>query len=147
MRPGPAFGARQQLQALTEFHLRRGETYDAALQMNYVTVTYLHEGRYAACADSAAVASDLFGSIQETERRAQGWQNRALCLWGLGRLPEALHWFERALAVLTPDPYPGIYLAANNNAALANYALGHFDESLRLFDGALAVARPEVSPG
>ena len=95
---------------------------------------------------AAAAASDLFGSIQETERRAQGWQNRALCLWGLGRLPEALHWFERALADLTPDPYPGIYLGANNNAALAHYALGHFDESLRLFDGALAVARRVQSP-
>jgi CHAT domain-containing protein/tetratricopeptide (TPR) repeat protein len=138
--------ARQQSQALTEFHLRRGETYDAALQLANVTMTYLYEGRYAPCLDTAAAASALFGSIQETERRAQAWQNRALCLWGLGRLPEALHWFERALADLTPDPYPVIYLGANNNAALAHYALGHFDESLRLFDGALAVARRVQSP-
>ena len=114
--------------------------------MANVTMTYLYEGRYAPCLDAASAASDLFGSIQETERRAQGWQNRALCLWGLGRLPEALHWFERALADLTPDPYPVIYLGANNNAALAHYALGHFDESLRLFDGALAVARRVQSP-
>jgi len=145
-RSGHLGRARQQFQALTEFHLRRGETYDAALQMANVTMTYLYEGRYAPCLDAAAAASDLFGSIQETQRRAQAWQNHALCLWGLGRLPEALHWFERALADLTPDPYPGIYLAANNNAALAHYALGHFDESLRLFDGALAVGRRVQSP-
>jgi tetratricopeptide (TPR) repeat protein len=113
--------------------------------MTYITVTYLNEGRYAECADSAAAASDLFGSIQETGGAPRAGRT-ARCAYGAwGASPEALHWFERALAA-HPDPYPGIYLAANNNAALANYALGHFDESLRLFDGALAVARRVQSP-
>jgi len=57
-------------------------------------------------------------------RRAQAWQNRALCLWGLGRLPEALPWFERSLTDIGPEPYPSIFLASITNTALADYALG-----------------------
>ena len=148
-RPAPASGpksapllarARNLLQGLSRFHLQRGERYDAALQLANITVTYAYQGRYQECVTAAATSSRLFGAIHERQRRAQDWQNRALCLWGLGRLPEALPWFERACRDIEPQPYPYIYLTAVNNTALANYAVGHFDESLRLFDRALAVA-------
>ncbi len=133
--------ARTDLQRLSRFHMQRGERYDAGLQLTNIALTYLFEGRYPECVTASATSSRLFGSIHETLRRAQAWQNRALCLWGLGRLPEALPWFERSLTDIGPEPYPGIFLASITNTALADYALGHFDESLRLYDRALAFSQ------
>jgi CHAT domain-containing protein len=133
--------ARTDLQRLSRFHMQRGERYDAGLQLTNIALTYLDEGRYPECVTASATSSRLFGSIHETLRRAQAWQNRALCLWGLGRLPEALPWLERSLTDIGPEPYPGIFLASITNTALADYALGHFDESLRLYDRALAFSQ------
>ena len=130
--------ARQLLQQLLHFHLRRGERYDAGLQLTNIALTYLYEGNYPECVTASAASSRLFGSIHEMQRRAQAWQNRGLCLWGLGQLPEALRWLERALSDVTPEPSPITYVSVTTNTALANYALGHFDESLRLYDRALA---------
>ncbi|HTL92772.1 MAG TPA: CHAT domain-containing tetratricopeptide repeat protein, partial [Steroidobacteraceae bacterium] len=62
------------------------------------------------------------------------------------RLPEALPWFEQALADIGPEPYPRLYLIVITNTALADYALGHLDESLRLYDRALAFAEKVQSP-
>jgi CHAT domain-containing protein len=129
--------ARQLLRQLLRFHLQRGERYDAGLQLTNIAVSYLNEGNYAQCIRASAASSRLFGAVHETQRRAVAWQNRALCLWGLGQLPEALHWFQRALADMGTEPYPKLYMAVATNTALAEYALGHFDASLRLYDGAL----------
>jgi CHAT domain-containing protein len=130
--------ARQLLRRLLQFHLERGERYDAGLQLTNIGLTYLDEGSYPECVEASARSSALFESIHETERRALAWQNRALCLWGLGRLSEALRWFERALTGIGPDPYPSLYGIVMTNTALARYAVGHYDESLRLYDRALA---------
>ena len=138
--------ARKELQRLSRFHMQRGERYDAGLQLTNIGLTYMFEGRYPECVTASTTSSRLFGSIHETLRRAQAWQNRALCLWGLGRLPEALRWFERSLPDIGPEPYPSIFLASITNTALADYALGHFDESLRLYDRALAFAQKIQSP-
>ncbi|MBV9726516.1 MAG: CHAT domain-containing protein, partial [Gammaproteobacteria bacterium] len=138
--------AHDELHRLVQFHLQRGERYDAGLQLTNIGLTYLNEGDYLGCVKASADASHLFGSIHEVQRRALALQNRALCLWGLGRLPEALHWFERALADIGPEPYPGIYLAVTTNTALADYALGHLDESLRLYDRALTFAQKVQYP-
>jgi CHAT domain-containing protein/tetratricopeptide (TPR) repeat protein len=138
--------ARHLLLRLRDFHLQRGERYDAGLQLTNIGLTYLNEGRYSECVAASAASSRLFGSIHEVPRRAQAWQNRALCLWGLGQLPEALHWFERALADIGPEPYPSLYVGVMTNAALAHYALGHLDESLRLYDRALAFSQEVHAP-
>ena len=149
-RPVPGYGvhstellarARRQLQRLSRFHLQRGEQYDAGLQLTNIALTYLFEGRYPECVTASRSASQLFGAIKETLRRAQAWQNQALCLWGLGRLPEALHQFDRARKDIGEQPDPKLYLGVVNNTALANYAVGRFDTSLRLFDRALAFAQ------
>jgi CHAT domain-containing protein len=132
--------ARTELQQLSRFHLQRGELYDAGLQFTNISLTYLYESRFPECVTASARSSHLFGSIHEIPREAQAWQNRALCLWGLGRLPEALSWFERARKDTDPQSYPANYLTVVNNTALADYVLGDFDDSLRLFDGALAFA-------
>ena len=138
--------ARELLQRLVHFHLERSERYDAGLQLTNIALTYLNEGSYWECVTTSAASSRLFGSIHETTRRAQAWQNRALCLWGLGRLPEALHWFERALTDIGPEPYPSLYVGVMTNTALADYAVGHFDESLRLYDRALAFTQKVQFP-
>jgi CHAT domain-containing protein len=148
-RPVPGYGvqstellirARRALQRLSRFHMQRGERYDAGLQLTNIALTHLYEGRYPECVTASTTSSRLFESIHETPRRAQAWQNRALCLWGLGRLPEALTWFKRALTDIGPEPYPSLYIGVITNTALMDYALGHFDESLRLYDRALAFA-------
>src|SRR5438874_2837630 len=154
-RPVPGYGvrstelltrARTELHRLSRFHMQRGERYDAGLQLTNIGLTYLYEGRYLQCVTASTTSSRLFGSIHEPLRRAQAWQNRALCLWGLGRLPEALRWFERSLSDIGPEPYPSIFLASITNTALADYALGHFDESLRLYDRALPFTEKTQSP-
>src|SRR5579863_3761619 len=134
--------ARAVAQRLGRFHLERGEVYDAALQFTNIVLIDQKENRYPECVADSSTPSRLFGSIGETVRRAQAWQNEALCLWGLGRLPEAQRLFERALADI-PQTYPHIFLASITNTALADYALGRFDESLRLYDRALAFARQQ----
>jgi CHAT domain-containing protein/tetratricopeptide (TPR) repeat protein len=132
--------ARRTLHELASFHLRRQERYDAALQINNIALTYLYEGRFRDCVAVSRSASGMFGALGETPRQALAWQNRALCYWGLGHLPEALDTFNQALKGLAAGPYPRLYLLTLNNTALMNYALGHFDDALRLQDQALALA-------
>ncbi len=138
--------ARLLLRQLVQFHLQRGERYDAGLQLTNVGLTYLNEGSYLRCESTLAASGRLFASLGEIPRRAQAWQNRALCLWGLGQLPEALPWFERALKDVHADSHPSLYIGVLTNTALAHYALGHADESLHLYDEALAFARRVQSP-
>jgi CHAT domain-containing protein len=135
--------ARAVAQRLGRFHLGRGEMYDAAIQFMNVGLSYYYENRYPECVTASRLPSRLFGSIGESVRRAQAWQNEALCLWGLGRLPEAQRLLERALADIPPQAYPHIFLASITNTALADYALGRFDESLRLYDRAFTFAHQQ----
>ena len=138
--------ARNLLKSLNDFHLERGERYDAGLQVTNISLTYLYQGRYPECVTAARTSARVFDALHETTRRAQAWQNRALCLWGLGRLPEALRWFERALPDIGPTPYPTLYVTVIANTALVNYALGRFDESLRLYDRALGFVQKVPAP-
>lgn len=129
------------LKSVSQFHLRRGERYDAGLQTENLALVYLFEGRYPECIATSLSAARLFGALQEQQRRAQAWQNQALCLWGEGRLSEALRWFQEASREVVPGQIPGFYQSVTNNTALINYALGHFDEALSIFDRALAFAQ------
>ena len=138
--------ARRLLSSVARFHLARGERFDAALQFTNIGLTYLYQSRFPECVTAGGRAGELFGSIHEARRRAQAWQNQALCLWGLGRLPEALQKLERARTDIPPEPYPRYFISVTTNTALMNYALGHFDESLRLYDLTLPYARRIQSP-
>jgi CHAT domain-containing protein len=130
---------------LSRFHMQRGERYDAATQLTNIGLTYLYEGNYPQCITWSAAASRLFISTHEPLRAAVAWQNRALCLWGLGRLAEARDWFVRSLGEIGPQPYPRIYLGSLTNAALLEFDLGNYDESLRRYDRALAFAEQTQS--
>lgn len=134
------------LQSVIRFHRQRGERYDAGLQTTNLSMVYAYQGRYPECIAAALSAARLFGSIQETQRRVQAWQNQAYCLWGEGRLSEALRKFEQARREVVATELPGLYLAVTNNTALLSYALGHFDDALSLFDQALAFAQQVRDP-
>jgi CHAT domain-containing protein/Tfp pilus assembly protein PilF len=138
--------ARRTLEDLVAFHRRRGESYDEALQINNIALSYLYESRFHECVAAARSASQLFAQLHEAPRQGLAWQNRALCYWGLGHLPEALGAFNRALKELKPEPYPQLYLPTLSNTALLNYALGHFDTSLRLHDQSLELATRSQNP-
>ena len=137
----PLTRARSTFARLSRFHLQRGETYDGALMLNYLAVADLYQSRFDDCVTASTVSSGLFEKLHETVHLAQAWQNRALCLWGLGRVPEARQWFEQALSKIGPESDQILYLAATNNTALLSYAVGRFDESLLLFDRALSFAQ------
>lgn len=129
--------ARSTFRRLSRFHRDRGETYDAALLLNYLAVADTYKSRFNDCVAASTVSSGLFEKLRDTPRLAQAWNDRAMCLWGLGRLPEARRWFERALSSTDPEAFPLHYLAVINNTALLSYAVGRFDEALLLFDQAL----------
>jgi CHAT domain-containing protein/tetratricopeptide (TPR) repeat protein len=132
--------ARALLEEVRRFHIRRAEEHDAALQVIYISLTYLYQGRYAECITSSAVAGRLFGSLHELARVAQAEQNRALCLWGLGRLSEARDWFERSLGEMNTRGVQGLYIGILYNTALLDYAVNDYDDSLRLYDRARGIA-------
>jgi CHAT domain-containing protein len=131
---------RASLRALSRYHLKRGERYDAGLQLTNLGLAYYYDGRYPECAAISLQSSALFGSLHEIQRRAQAWQNRALCFVELGRLSAAAGLYDRALRDIGPTPYPKMYLAAVNNTALLHYEIGDFDRSMELFDRGLAFA-------
>jgi CHAT domain-containing protein/tetratricopeptide (TPR) repeat protein len=132
--------ARELLQRVSRFHMQRGESYDAAVQLPYVALTYLYQGRYSQCVAASVAAGRVFRSIHDVARVTQAAQNRALCLWGLGRLSEARDGFEHLLGDIDPQAAHGVYAAVVTNTALLDYSVGNYDESLRLYDRALAFA-------
>lgn len=142
--PAPQLLARARglLTSLSVFHMQRGERYDAAQALNNAALTYYYGGNYADCAATDAKAESLYASIHETRRQSQSIQNRALCLWGLGRLPEALALLEQVRPTLMSDnSLPIAQTTILNNTGLLHFALGHFDDSLRLFDLSLSLAQ------
>ncbi|MEJ1960570.1 MAG: CHAT domain-containing protein [Gammaproteobacteria bacterium] len=132
--------ARSVLTKLEGFHAARNEAYDGALQTNNLGLSYLYEARFEPALSYFNRANQEFERLHETQRVAVAQLNIALCEWGLGHLSAALPRFDRALSLMTPQPYPDLYLATLNNSALAYWAAGRFDESLRQHSQALEVA-------
>lgn len=132
--------ARALLAELERFHAQRGEAYDAALQTNNIGLAWFYEARFEPALKYFKAAEAAFQRLQETQRVAVALQNAALCEWGLGRLTAALPMFDRALALMSPQPYPDLYLATLSSSALAHYAAGRFDDSLHLNGQAIDLA-------
>ena len=132
--------ARAVLTRLEQFHAERNETYDRALQINNLGLSYFYEARFGPALAHFNRANQEFERLRETQRVAVALQNIALCEWGLGHLTAALPRFDRALSLMTLQPYPDLYLALVYSSALAHYAAGRFDDSLKLHSEALDVA-------
>jgi CHAT domain-containing protein len=132
--------ARTVLAKLAEFHGARGETYDRALQINNIGLSYLYEARFEPAIEHFSRANESFEKLGETQRIAIALMNIGLCEWGLGRLTAALPRFDRSLALMTPQPYADLYLSALYSSGLAHNAAGRFDEALRLHTQGLELA-------
>jgi len=133
--------ARTVLRKLERFHLRRGERYDATLQLNNIGAAYLHEALYPPAAAAFHEAIERFGALHEWPRQGLALQNLAVCEWGRGDLVAAARTFRQALEKLGPEPYPQLYLYALTNSALVNFAIGNVDTALRLSTQALQFSR------
>jgi CHAT domain-containing protein len=138
--------SRARLRRLVDFHRARNERYDVGALTTDISLTYLYQSRYGDCVREATAAAEQFEAAHAVSRRAQAWQNRALCLWGMGHLTEAREWFQRALVDERPDALAFAYRGILINTALLDYALGQFDESLQLFDRALRSAQQKQQP-
>jgi CHAT domain-containing protein len=132
--------ARTLLSRLAEFHARRHEPYEQALQINNIGLAYYYEARFELGIPYFLKAKSLFERLGESSRVALALQNIGLCEWGLGHLSTALPRFDRALSLMSHTLYPDLYLLTLNNSGLAHYAAGRFDESLRLQSAALDFA-------
>ena len=133
--------ARAVLSQLASFHRGRGESYDEALQVNNIGLSYYNESQFNKAIPHYAIARDSFKRLGETPRHAVAIQNMALCDWGLGRWQAAAEAFTRALGMMRPEPYLDLYLLTLNNSALAHLAAGKFDDALSQHNRALMLAR------
>ena len=120
------------LARLEAFHGAHHEPYDRALQINNIGLAYLYEARFDSAVTHFERARVEFEKLGETQRAAVAIENMALCEWGLGRLSAALPMFDRALSLMSPQPYPDLYLLTLSSSALAHHGAGRFDDSLRL---------------
>ncbi len=132
--------ARTVLAKLAQFHADRGETYDRALQINNIGLSYLYEARFEPAILNFSRANEQFEKLGETQRIAVALMNIGLCEWGLGRLTAALPRFDRALGLMTPQPYADLYLSTMYSSGLAHNAAGRFDDALRLHTQGLELA-------
>lgn len=132
--------ARALLAELERFHAARNEPYDRALQTNNIGLAWFYEARFEPALKYFKQALADFEALGEAQRVAVALQNAALCEWGLGRLTAALPMFDRALGLMSPQPYPDLYLATLSSSALAHYAAGRFDDSLHLNGQAIDLA-------
>jgi CHAT domain-containing protein/tetratricopeptide (TPR) repeat protein len=133
--------ARDLLARLAAFHRGRAETYDEALQVNNIGLSYYNESQFTRAIPQYAIARDSFRKLGETPRYAVAIQNIALCDWGLGRWQSAAAAFTRALGMMRPEPYLDLYLLTLNNSALAHLAAGKFDDALSQHNRALSLAK------
>jgi CHAT domain-containing protein len=133
------------LARLADFYSSQHATYQNALQVNNVGLSYFYEGRYEEAIPYFGRAQKAFERLGEAARLATALQNQALCEWGLGRLTEAVKNFDRAQAMMRPTLYPDLYLLLLNNSGLAHYAAGQFDQALRLQTEALEFASKSQS--
>ena len=132
--------ARALLATLARLHAARHESYDRALQVNNIGLTYTYESRFEAAIPYYLRAQRSFDDLGDTNHSALALQNIGYCEWGLGRLSAALLKLDRAVDLLASMERPSLYLIALNNDGLAHYEAGRLDEALRLETLALDLA-------
>ncbi len=137
---------RELLRELERVHRKRGELYDATLQLNNAGVAYYTEGNYTQAERIYRRASAMFGALHEWPRQSIAQQNIAQCQWGRGEVLTAVETYRKILEKLGPKPYPYAYVAVLANSALASFAAGDLDTSLRQNAKALEFAREIQAP-
>jgi CHAT domain-containing protein/tetratricopeptide (TPR) repeat protein len=138
--------ARATLVALTDFHMRRREPYDAALALNNIGWADYTEGKYTGAIAAYRRSAAILERLKERPRLARALQNIALVEYELGRFSEAEPHYEQALALVSPQASPTLYPQLLNNAALVNWASGRYDAALRQYGQALELVREIQNP-
>jgi CHAT domain-containing protein len=134
-------GARNQLDSVVAFHIRRQEFYDAAWAQNNIGLAFYYQGRYDAAIQAYQKSLHLYGRVRERTRQAQVLQNVALVEYELGRMSDSLPHFREALSYIKPQDNPKMFATALSNYALANWASGNDDLALHQLGESLAVTR------
>ena len=132
---------RKLLVQLRDFHVRRHEDYEAALQINNIGLTYYAEARFEEALPLFTAVRATFKRQSEVPREALALQNIALCEWGLGSLPKALEHFAQALDLMDAKAHPDLFLIVINNLALTNFYAGNYDQALAIYQRALEFAQ------
>ena len=133
--------ARDQLDAVSTFHTKRGEFYDSALAYNFVGVSFYYEGRYDEAIRAYKKTLRLYERIHERAGHAQVLQNLAVVEYDLGRMSDASSHFRQALSFISRDENPQLFAATLGNSALANWGGGNEDLALSQYSESLALAR------
>jgi CHAT domain-containing protein len=133
--------ARAELGAVSAFHAQRHETYDEALALNNVGVTYHLEGRFDEAIRGYQRSLAVYQQISERPRQAQVLANIALVEYDLGRLSASVASYRQILGLIRREDDPKLYVFVLLNSALANWASGNEDTALRQNAEALALAR------
>jgi CHAT domain-containing protein len=133
--------ARNQLDSVVGFHVKRQEFYDAAWAQNNIGLAFYYQGRYDEAIHSYQKSLPLYGRVHERTRQAQVLQNVALVEYELGRMSDSLPHFRQALSFIKPEDNAKMFATALSNYALANWASGNDDLALRQLGESLALTR------
>jgi CHAT domain-containing protein len=133
--------ARAQLDAVSAFYAKRGESYDQAWAQNNIGVAFYYEGRYDEAIRAYRKSLPLYARSHERSGQAQALQNMGLVEYELGRMSESISHFRQALKLISRDENPKLFAATLGNSALANWASGNEDMALHEYGESLAVAR------
>jgi CHAT domain-containing protein len=127
--------------ALANFHEKRGEFLDAALQRNNYGLASYYEGAYEPALRAYSQALTLYEKLGYDYGQAQVTQNIALAEHDLGRVSAALSAYQHALQLLSVEESPKLYADVLNNCGLANATAGHLDIALEQHTRALELGK------
>ena len=131
---------RGELDLLARAHAKRGEFYDAALNLNNIGLSDFYQGRFEAAVAAFARVRPRYQALGDHIREAQVLQNWGLADWGRGDLAAARARLRQALILHPDNVQPRFRAILLNNAALASFAVGRLDESLHLHSESLALS-------
>jgi CHAT domain-containing protein/tetratricopeptide (TPR) repeat protein len=139
--------AERQLVVLANFHEKRGEFLDSALQWNNDGLASYLEASYEPALRAYSKALTLYEKVGYVYGQAQVTQNMALAEQDLGRVSAALSAYQRALQLLNVTDSPQLYADVLNNCGLSNATAGHLDIALEQHTRALELGKRIQSPG
>jgi CHAT domain-containing protein/tetratricopeptide (TPR) repeat protein len=133
--------ARHMLGTIAAFHAKRGETYDEALALNNIGLTYYLEDAYEKAIRVYQQALPLFEKTGDSFRRSVTLQNIALAEVELGRLSDASSHYALALRNMSRRDNPKLFAFIANNEALCDGLRGRPDAALLEYAVALSTAQ------
>lgn len=132
---------RAELLALTAFHAVRGESFDQALAVEGVGVTFYYEGLNDKAIGAYRNALAIFERLGEQSQKTLPLNGIALADLELGRVYDAAAQFARLLQVMPGGVDPRDRAITLDNSGFANRMAGHMDVALQQYADALQLGR------